>query len=364
MFNPSRLSLARRRRGLTKVRLAELTNLTVRSISGFENGDMAPSEKTLADLARELRFPVQHFHGPDIEELNPDTASFRALSSMTASRRDAVLAAGALALMLAVWIDTRFALPKPQVPDLRGHEPETAAAVLRSEWQLGELPIRNMVHLLESKGIRVFSLTEECATDVDAFSLWKADCPYVFLNTIKTAERGRFDAAHELGHLVLHRHGEPRGREPEYEADRFAAAFLMPRGSVLAVAPRFPTMEHLIALKKNWSVSVAALVHRLRSLDLLTEWQYRTLCIEIARRGYKKIEPNGIPRETSQVLSKVFAALREDGISRDEVARQLNISKAELNALVFGLVMSPVEGGLPDGEPRANTSQKPMLRLV
>ena len=30
---------------------------------------------------------------------------------------------------------------------------------------------------------------------------------YYFLNISKTAERCRFDAAHELAHLVMHRHG-------------------------------------------------------------------------------------------------------------------------------------------------------------
>jgi hypothetical protein len=65
--------------------------------------------------------------------------------------------------------------------------------------------------LLEARGIRVFSLTEPCF-ELNAFSHWVAVTPFVFLNTMKTAESSRFDAAHELGHLVLHRHGAPQGR--------------------------------------------------------------------------------------------------------------------------------------------------------
>jgi hypothetical protein len=57
----------------------------------------------------------------------------------------------------------------------------------------------------------VFSLALDAA-EVDAFSMWRQSTPYVFLNTKKSAEHGRFDAAHELGHLVLHRHGSPRVR--------------------------------------------------------------------------------------------------------------------------------------------------------
>src|SRR5438094_162699 len=77
------------------------------------------------------------------------------------------------------------------------------------------------------------------AKEVDAFSMWHGETPFVFLNTKKSCERSRFDAAHELGHLVLHRHGVPQGQQAEAEANAFASAFLMPRASVLAMAPRF-----------------------------------------------------------------------------------------------------------------------------
>ncbi|WP_419757134.1 ImmA/IrrE family metallo-endopeptidase [Teredinibacter turnerae] len=77
------------------------------------------------------------------------------------------------------------------------------------------------------------------------------DIPFVFLNTKKTAERCRFDAAHELGHLVMHCHGAPQGQEAEKEANAFASAFLMPRRSVLANAPRSATLKSLISHKNT-----------------------------------------------------------------------------------------------------------------
>ena len=114
----------------------------------------------------------------------------------------------------------------------------------------------NLVHLLEAKGIRVFSLAGERGKQVDAYSLWCDRTPFVFLNTMKTPEHGRMDAAHELGHLVLHRHGgtHRRGRDVEMDAHQFGAAFLMPAASVRSVVPRLmaPTMPQLIQLKLNW----------------------------------------------------------------------------------------------------------------
>lgn len=351
-FNPSRLTLARQRRGATKTKLADELGITPRSITAYEAGDTVPSEEKVAAFARVLEFPISFFSAHTIEVPTMENASFRSLSSMTSGQRDSALGAGALAIELGKWIERNFEVPAPALPELHHHSPEAAAESLRAAWGIGERPVKNMVHLLEAHGVRVFSLVQECNA-VDAFSVWRDATPYVFLNYGKSSERNRFDAAHELGHLLLHRHGAPQGRQAEHEADAFASAFLMPRASVLAAAPRLPTVDHLVQLKRTWNVSVAALAHRLRSLEMLSEWHYRSICIEIAQRGYRRKEPNGILRESSQLLAKVFQVLREEGSSKASVAEQLNISTSELDALIFGLAMTPVQGGRSqDAEPR------------
>jgi len=362
MFNPSRLALARRRRGMTKIRLAEAVGLTPRSITGFETSrDIEPSPQTIEALGRALGFPPEFFHGDDLVEPLKESASFRALTSMTASERDAALAAGAIAFQLATWIGERFELPPATMPDVRGSSPEAGAAALRTLWGLGEQPVGNMVHLLESKGVRVFSLTHECK-EVDAFSVWRAEVPFVFLNTMKLGERGRFDAAHELGHLVLHHSGGFDSRTAEVEADRFASAFLMSQGSMLALDARNPRLDQLTKLRKRWKVSTIALTHRLHALGMITDWHYRHLCIEISKRGLRSSEPDGIPRETSQVLDKVFAALRQEGVTKTDVARELHLYPADLDAIVFGLMISAVEGGGTGGS--RGRRQRPNLRIV
>lgn len=359
MFNPGRLALARRRRGQTKKALADVVGMSVKSISDYENAHAVPSESTVVDLGRALRFPVGFFAGPDLESPTADNASFRALSSMTASQREAALGAGTLAMALGEWIEARFDLPKPDVPTYRSIEPEAAAASVRTTWGLGVAPIRNMIHQLESKGVRVFSLAEQCR-QVDAFSLWwRGATPYVFLNTIKSSEHSRFDAAHELGHLVLHKKGTHGGRDAELEADAFASAFLMPRESVLAAAPRFASLEALVRLKKQWNVSVAALNRRLHNVGVLSDWHYRSLCIQIAQRGYRKSEPQGVEPERSQLLEKVLHALRKESINTADIARELSLYTHDVDELLFGLATVPVDGG-GEKTPRARNH----LRLV
>lgn len=346
---------------MTKAALAREANVGLRSIVAWETGSTEPTPESIHALAQVLRFPVEFFSASELEEPDPDGTSFRAFSSMTASQRDAAIGAGTLAIEVGRWIAERFDLPAANLPDLGRFRPEAAAYALRMHWNLGERPIRNMIHLLELHGVRAFSLPADSAA-VDAFSLWKRDLPFVFLTTHKSGERGRFDAAHELGHLVLHRRGGPRSRQAETEADAFASAFLMPESSIQASAPRSPNLATLIALKKKWAVSVAALTHRLHALRRLTDWQYRILCIEMAKRGYRKAEPEGIPHESSQVMTKVFAALRGEGVTGPTIARELMVYPSELGELVFGAVMVPVPGGRATGHFRQPS--RAQLRLA
>ena len=93
------------------------------------------------------------------------------MKTMTAAQRDMATSQAALGLHLNNWLSRKFELPPAKIPDLgREPDPETAAEVVRREWNLGTLSIRNMIHLLESNGVRVYSLA------VDArHSDWRGD---------------------------------------------------------------------------------------------------------------------------------------------------------------------------------------------
>jgi len=349
MFNPKRLSLARMRRRLTARALAVCTGLSADTISRLENGSNAPDSDTVNKLSSALGFPVSFFDQPDPEDVNSKAVSFRSFSKMSAKERDAALSAGALGLQLGQWVEERFSLAKTNVLDLSYEtDPAIAAGIMRQYWQLGERPIGNVIGLLETHGIRVFSLSENTAS-VNAFSFWRDDRAYVFLNNFKTAESSIFDTVHELGHLVMHRHGEPKGdRSAEREADRFASAFLMPENDVKARIPRPISIDVVLQAKKRWRVSAMAMAYRLNSLGLLSEWQYKSLCIELSRRGYRSSEPNGIERETSVVWRKILTQLWQDRTTKNEIAAELHLPLDELEGLIWnlaGVTERPAGGG-------------------
>lgn len=103
----------------------------------------------------------------------------------------------------------------------------------------------------------------------------------IYLSPFTSVLRDNFTVAHELGHLFLHT-GEPWGSLPtkigrykgenerleriEQQANRFAAALLMPRDDFKEVAER--TKNDLNVLAGRFSVSLPAAEARLKSLGL------------------------------------------------------------------------------------------------
>jgi Zn-dependent peptidase ImmA (M78 family) len=225
--------------------------------------------------------------------------------------------------------------------------PAVAAESLRSVWGLHQAPIRRLLPFLEKKGLRVFSLPVD-DRQVDAFSFWQEDRPFVFLNTGKSAERIRFDLAHELGHLLMHRGLNTQlSRRFEQQAQDFASTLLMPADALYAQVIGRPQLEDIFALRRYWKVSAVAMVYRLWELSIISEWHYRTWMIELSQRGYRRSEPGGMHPESSRLFKQLFGLMREDGWSLRRIASELSIPEDELDSMVFGLALAPAPFAAP-----------------
>lgn len=344
MFNCSKLALARKRRHLTKKDLAEKSGITAVTLTRLETGKTTdPSMETLNVLATVLRYPVEFFFGESYEELTTDAASFRSLSTMSAAQRDAALAAGQIAFSLTEWINQHFDLPTPDLPDLREDDPISAAGAVRNYWGIGVKPIPKLLTLLEAKGVRVFTLAER-NKNVDAFSCWKNGVPYIFLNTFKSSERMRFDAAHELGHLLLHRHTPAGHIDGEKEADMFAASFLIPQDDLISHLPKVYSLKQLVEKKERWGVSVAALARTAFNNGLVSDWHYRDLCKQMSMLGYRTTEPHERDPERSNAWPKILELLWRDGITKAHIAKDLHLPLDEIEALIGPLVTNTAIG--------------------
>ena len=338
LFNPERLILAREFRGSTKAELALRIGKTASAISQFESGYFKPDPKTLASIALALGMPVGFFAlrsttGP----LMIENCHFRSLRSAKQKERRRLLSTAKLLYDLLVFLNELVDLPQQQVPQISSvihnmDDVEECAVSVRKNWGLGLGPIPNVIGLIESKGIIVSFVPDSCK-DVDAFSFWYEQNPLIFLIDEKNPTRVRFDAAHELGHLVMHADAAPGNRELERQAHRFAGAFLLPKKSFIIECPHRLNWQHFYELKNRWKVSVAALIKRAFDLECISESSYRRAFVQLNKRGERIREPNEPPLEMPTLLSNSIRLIA-DKWPTEAIASQLGLRLSDLKMLV------------------------------
>lgn len=294
VFVPERLRLARELSEWSQADLARRLDVTAAAVSQFESGVTRPSASVMESMAEVLDVPEAFFGVPVTATHDGFFRSLRR-TSVAHRRRARALAhiAHDVAETAGAGILPAAAVPRFPVSDLMAprSELEQIAAAVRRELELPSGPVANVVELLEQLGVVVIRLPLDTA-DVDAFSLPFPDRPVVVLGADK-ADRGRsrFDAAHELGHLVVHGEHVWGVKEVETQAHAFAAAFLMPADEIYDELPTRPDWPRLFDLKRRWQVSLAALLMRARTLERMSESQYLTAIKAASARGWRRVEP-------------------------------------------------------------------------
>lgn len=341
LFDCERLTLARRLRGLRKNQLADAVGTTPKAIGRYEAGVQPPDELTLKRLAIALGVPAEFFQAGR-SPVSMDGAHFRSLRSTSQIERDQALAYGRIATDVVAALEDLVDFPEVDLPEypvspdeIAGPGPIEAARLTRKALLAQAGPVPHVVRLLEQHGVIVLVLPQ-AAKRVDAFSVGVHPRPMVFFNPAKGDYwRNRFDAAHELGHLVMHADAEPGEKVVEDQAHRFAAEFLMPEQDIAAELPATPDWDRLAHLKTTWGVSLAALLYRARTLGIMKETAYRNAMSAMSSRGWRRHEPGvAKPLEQPTMLTRAIEIVAHAGTDRDTVADRARVPRADLDLLV------------------------------
>lgn len=336
IFGADRLRVAREARGLKQNELAHLLGVKPASVSQYEHGHARPSAPTLTAIALALHFPVAFFARTVAREM--PHSFFRSLRSTTAADRKQAEATTELLFQLAIALERYVQLPQVDLPLVslaKNTTPADAALEVRRRWQIPAGPIKNMVRLLEQHGI-VVARTVRGSERVDAFSRPFYPRPIVVLaGDKKDRARSRFDAAHELGHLVMH-HGEVDSiREIEEQAHTFASELLMPAGEIRQQLPVRLDWDRLVKLKFTWGTSIKALLMKARALGVMSEGSYVRAMKLYSSRGWNKGEPGDLgPPEMPRLLQKAVELLYESGINSTQLADEAKLTVAEVERLL------------------------------
>lgn len=327
-FIPARLVLARQARGLKQGELATAMDRAQATLSKWESGsyDHSPDFAAVAQLSEILRVQGSWFYKPLVHDTR--AAFYRSLKSALHMARDKAAAKLQFVEDIAHALSERIEFPFVDIPDLmQGREYKTlraddidiVATQLRDYWGLGDDPIDDLLVVMENAGI---ALSEDFfdSAQLDGISKWFDERPVVLLAKDKNGgARRRFDAAHELGHLVLHKNVTPEQLRAditliEEQAMVFAGAFLLPGGPFVSDVKEF-TLDAFANIKPRWKVSIGAMIKRTRSLDLISADTERNLWKYYSYRKWRGAEPHdeSIPLETPLNLKSALEMVADDG---------------------------------------------------
>lgn len=371
-FVGGRLKQAREARGMTGTELAKLLRVERQSVSNYENGKRSPSAHVKNEISKILNFPLEFFS--DIsEEVNSERPVFyRSMSAATKKARKRVEVENSWLTQLVDISNHYVELPIVRFPSfevpsdpkrLSDSEIDNLAAKTRRFWDLKDGPISNSVWLLENNGAIVVRKSMYAKT-LDGFSRWIEGRPYVVLSSDKcSAARSRFDLAHELGHLILHRNtpeiclkDTATFKLIERQADRFSSAFQFPDTAFSREVKR-TNLEFFRVLKKRWRLSIAMMLVRAKELNFIDEKRATALWKSYNRKGWRTNEPfdNEIPiEEPKLVRNSIEVILKNRAATREEILGFMNIyhEDAEACAGLPSNFLNPNAGEIRTFRPR------------
>ena len=353
-FVGSRLRESREAYGLTVTALAEMVKVSKQAMSQYEKGGDSPGPEVFERIC-ELFQHEPHFFLRPYPNWQESPKFFRSLAAATKTARLKAEARHSWMREVINYLSESVVLPPINLPknlpkaedpnQLSMDQIERYASDLRLFWNLGEGPIPNLTRVMEQNGIIVLRHSLDAET-LDAVSAWAMpeNIPYVLLNSDKEcAARSRLDLAHELGHICVHQAIQATTLNKqemfsliEKQAFRFGSAFLLPEKAFLEDVYSI-SLDALKILKRKWRVSIAMMIERLKTLEIIDQDQHRRLRIAYVSRRWTKEEPfdRELAIEQPTLIQAAFRTIVESKVQRaDQIIANSGFSQHWLESLL------------------------------
>jgi Zn-dependent peptidase ImmA (M78 family)/transcriptional regulator with XRE-family HTH domain len=311
-----RLRTLRELLGLTGAALSDMCGMSKSWISQVETKAREASEEGLRAVAENTGTPMSFFYARP-SSIPLDSLHFRKLASASRTVTKRVQAFYGESYRVTEDVLHGANYPAPPLPyatsdDLGIDDLEELAAQTREALRIApDKPIPNLTRAMERSGIAVapIVLTDPAGEEQSAtqhhfgLSHWGGigEVALVAYFPGTQGDRDRFTLAHELGHLVLHTF-RPHAKDPETEANRFAAALLVPKDRAIADITDRLSLTGYARLKATWGVSIQALIMRGHAIGNINESRKRSLYVQLTQRGWRKVEPVTVGHESPLLL--------------------------------------------------------------
>jgi len=330
-------------------RLAERVKLSHATLANYERSDTQPGMDVITAIASELDRPLQWFLQSGLALQNVRYRHRKSLVTQTACVQFEFAAQTWLDAYL--FVEQRLGEPlskarKYKLEDVKGSTPEAKAKSVRKMMGLcDDDPLYSVPKTLEAFGIRVVEVPTTEAIDGLAAKFGKERV--IVLARGLEGDRSRLNAAHEFGHVVAGDvEAETEAPEAHTRAFEFGACLLMP-SAVLKRAIDRESMVHLVDMKKQYGVSMAAMIYRAEKLGYLSKSETKSIWIEFAKRGWRQNEPGRVAPDRALRFEVLFErAVSLNKVTLDDVSRQSGIGVNELKRRLsepVGFIDEPVD---------------------
>jgi Zn-dependent peptidase ImmA (M78 family)/transcriptional regulator with XRE-family HTH domain len=336
MIFGERVKQLREMRQLTQFELAaEIPGLTQSQLSRIETDSADADEGVVEILGAVLGVLPSFLAKEPTEDLSTLTPQLRSRSRLTRSAKKGATQWARLVLEEYHRLAASAAPVEPRLQDLSDLSPSEAAQSVRLSLGFSSAePLPYLILAAERIGVRVLGLPVTLDS-LDAFCLWQRADPIIAVLADAPGDRLRFNIAHELGHLVLHR-GSTKvdPRKMEMEADTFAAELLTPRAVLVDLLPRNVTLRSLTMVKTQWGVSIKSLIRTAREVNVIDQARAVSLYRQISARGWNKMEPGYVAREKPRAFRKLAEMAYGPGLNTQALARDSGWSEDLLLAVL------------------------------
>lgn len=345
----NRLMLARKMNGFSLQDLADAleNRVSKQALSKYESGLMRPNSELLIKLSKILKVKPDFFLRKGI--VNLGEVSFRKRNDLPRKTEDAIIEKARdyveryLEIENLLGQNQKFSNPISDFIIRDKQDAENAANKLRELWELGIDPLHNLVEMLELKGVKVYLIDED--DSIDGFSSISSNGVSLVVVNLRgrSIERTRFTIIHELAHILLHFPEDVVSdhRLLERLCHCFASSFILPKEMLIKMIGgnhrTYINIKELIAIKEYYGISIRAILHRLKEIEVITDNYYRRWSVYLNKTFGSRSEPGDFRgQERVKLFEQLVARALSEGII--SISKAAVLCNSDINQIRKGFI--------------------------
>jgi Zn-dependent peptidase ImmA (M78 family)/DNA-binding XRE family transcriptional regulator len=339
---PERLKNARKMSGLSLQDLSDKLNgaLSKQALNRLETGEQSPDSEILSQLCQQLGRTLDYFFKDSSVIL--DQVEFRKLKKLPVKEQERVKSTTTEYLERYLELESLLGITDKPPFEFRGYvindpaDIKGAVSRIRELLKIGNDPIYNCVELLEEHNIKVYSVLADSSFS-GMSTIIKNEVGVIVFNDNPEIPlvRKRFTVLHELAHLYLKIEGFDE-KQCEKICDAFAGSMLLPDEKLKEYFGGKRTTVYtreLQFIKKNYGISLPAIMYRAKVLGLISESYMKYFMIRY-NQNLRELEKTGYQgqEESTRFMQLLIRAIAQEVISTTKAAALQNMSLGDFRA--------------------------------